>query len=284
MSILTKRVLLISLALLILAFTVVASANALNDIRKRGSISIGIHASHVPFGFIDSQGKNAGLEIDISHYVALKLLGSSSAIRFVPVTPTNRIPYIKRGNVDAVIATFSNTAKRRKVIDFTNNYYASGATLLAAKNSGIHAWKDVKGKKVCGVQGSYYNTHFSKMGLDMVNFPDTVEAYKALKGHRCIGIAFDSAQIVGKLKQSWWHKHYHMATSTIMIVPMGMGVRKGNDALRQALNKIILQMEASGYIYALQTKWGIPHTRFVIKHMLEARKKLGMSRKITASK
>lgn len=283
MSMLVRRNLFMLLALLLAGFAVAASANELDAIRDRGTISMGVHTSHAPYGFIDAQGRNTGLGIDLAHYIALKLLGSEDAVQFVPVSPANRIPYLRQGRVDVVIATLSETPKRRKVIDYTRDYYASGATALAAKDSGIDAWTDLKGKKVCGLQGAFYNTEFSKMGLDMVNFANTVGAYKALKAHRCIAFAFDVSQIVGKLRQPWWRAHYHMATPSILVTPMGMGIRKGNEALRHALNKIILQMEASGYIYALQTKWDIPHTQFVIKHMQDARKKLGTSKQISAS-
>lgn len=279
MPMLSKRIITVLLVMLLAGFAVEASANALDEIRDRGFISIGVHTTHAPYGFIDAQGDNAGFGVDLAHYVALKLLGSADAVHFVPVLAANRIPYLQQGRVDVIIATLSETPKRRKVIDYTRDYYASGATVLAAKSSDIHTWKDLKGKQVCGLQGAFYNTHFSKMGLHMLNFANTPDAYQALRDHRCIGFAFDVTQIVGKLQQPWWRAHYHMATPPILITPMGMGVRKGNDALREALNKIILHMEASVYIYALEAKWDIPHTRFVITHMQKARRELGMSRK-----
>lgn len=279
MSIFSTRIVSILLVMLLTGFAAEAFANALDDIRDRGVISVGVHTAHAPYGFIDAQGKNVGLGIDLAHYVALKLLGSEDAVHFVPVLAANRIPYLQQGRIDVIIATLSDTPKRRKVIDYTRDYYASGATVLAAKSADIHTWKDLKDKKVCGLQGAFYNTHFSEMGLHMLNFANTTDAYQALKEHRCIGFAFDVTQIVGRLQQPWWRAHYHMATPPILVTPMGMGVRKGDDALREALNKIILQMETSGYIYALETKWDIPHTRFVITHMQKAQRELAGSRK-----
>lgn len=274
MSLFNQRIVSFTLALLLIGFAGSASANALQDIQQRGTITIGVHTTHAPYGFIDAQGKNSGFGIDLARYVALKLLGSEDAVKFVPVTPANRIPYLRKGRVDVVIATLSETEKRRRVIDYTDDYYASGASVLTPKDADIHSWDDLKGKKVCGLQGAFYNTQFSKMGLHMVNFDNTSAAYQALKENRCAGFAFDVTQLVGKLRQSWWKEHYHMATPAILVTPMGMGARKGNDALRKALNKVILQMEASGYIYALETKWDIPHTKFVVEHMDKARQKL----------
>ncbi len=277
MPTLSQHITALLFVLLLTAFAVQASANTLDDIRDRGTISVGVHTTHAPYGFIDAQGNNAGFGIDLARYVALKLLGSEDAVDFVPVLAANRIPYLKQGRIDVIIATLSETEKRKKVIDYTRAYYASGASVLTAKDAPIHDWKDLKGKKVCGLQGAFYNTHFSEMGLNMINFATTPEAYKALEDHRCIGFAFDVTQLVGKLREPKWQEHYHMATPPILVTPMGIGVRKGDDALRKALDRIILQMEASGFIYALEAKWDIPHTRFVIEHWQKARHELGMS-------
>ena len=37
------------------------------------------------------------------------------------------------------------------------DYYSSGVAVFAHKNSGIGSWASLKGKKICGIQGAWYN-------------------------------------------------------------------------------------------------------------------------------
>lgn len=252
-----------------------AQADTLSDIKSRGKLIVGVKADYKPFGYVDANGKNVGLEIDIAHYLALKLLGSPDDLQLVPVTASNRIEYLRQGRIDLTLATMSDTKKRQQVIDFSRDYYASGTALMTRKQANIHSWADAKGKKVCGIQGSFYNTELSKRGIQMVNYPSTSEVYKALKDHRCIGFAYDDSALVGKLLDPAWGKTWHIATPAILETPWGIGIRKGEDALKKQVDGIVKQMESSGYIYALQTKWGIPHTDYVKKAMQDAQQNAG---------
>ncbi|RMF21118.1 MAG: ABC transporter substrate-binding protein [Cyanobacteria bacterium J083] len=250
----------------------------LGEIKNRAQIVIGVKTDYRPFGFIDQNGNNAGLEIDIARYVSKELLGSEAKIKFEPVVAANRIEFLQQGKVDIVIATMTDTPKRRQVIDFSENYYAAGTGLLTRKDSGVATWDDLKGKKVCGIQGSFYNKQLSEMGLEMLNFPGTAEAYTALKDGRCLGFAYDNSAIAGKLLEPEWAKDWHQPKTLeiILVQPWGMGVKKGESALLEAVNQAILKMEAENFIVDGEQKWQIPATEYVKNRAEMARKKLNL--------
>jgi polar amino acid transport system substrate-binding protein len=243
----------------------------LGKIKSRDQIIIGVKTDYLPFGFIDQNGKNAGLEIDIARYISKELLDSADKVQFVPVVASNRIEFLQQGKIDLLIATMNDTEKRRQVIDFSENYYASGTGLLARKDSGISNWDDLKGKKVCGIQGSFYNKELTEMGIEMVNFSGTAEAYTALKDGRCLGFAYDDSGLVGKLLEPEWSKDYHQAVPVILVEPWGMGIRKGDTQFLEAVNNSILKMEAEGFIVAGEKKWKIPATKYAQERMERAK-------------
>jgi polar amino acid transport system substrate-binding protein len=249
-----------------------SAKGTLADIKSRDKIVIGVKTDYVPFGFIDRNGENAGLEIDIAHYLTSLLLDSDNKVEFVPVVAANRIEFLQQGKVDLLIATMNDTEKRRQVIDFSENYYASGTGLLTRKDSGISTWDDLKGKKVCGIQGSFYNKKLIEMGIEMVNFPGTAEAYTALKDGRCVGFAYDDSGIVGKLLEPEWSQDWHQGLPVILVEPWGMGVRKGDSEFLEAVNYAILKMEAEGFIVKAEQKWKIPPTEYAQKRMERAKK------------
>ena len=243
----------------------------LGKIKNRDKIVIGVKTDYVPFGFIDENGQNAGLEIDIARYISTELLNSPDKVEFVPVVASNRIEFLQQGKVDLLIATMNDTQKRRQVINFSENYYASGTGLLARKDSGISSWEGLKGKKVCGIQGSFYNKELTEMGIEMVNFPGTAEAYTALKDGRCLGFAYDDSGLVGKLLEPEWSKDYHQAVPVILVQPWGMGIRKGDTQFLEAVNNSILKMEAEGFIVEGEQKWNIPATEYAQERMKRAK-------------
>ena len=246
----------------------------LAKIKSRDKIIIGVKTDYVPFGFIDQSGKNAGLEIDIARYLSSELLESEEKIEFVPVVAANRIEFLQQGKVDLLIATMNDTPKRRQVIDFSENYYASGTGLLTRKDNGISTWEELKGKKVCGIQGSFYNKELTEMGIEMVNFPGTAEAYTALKDGRCLGFAYDDSGIVGKLLEAEWSKDWHQGLPVILVQPWGMGVRKNDSEFLKAVNNTIIKMEAEGFILEGEQKWNIPATKYAQQRMERAKQLL----------
>ena len=250
------------------------TGNTLESIKERDKIVIGVKTDYTPYGFIDKNGKKAGLEIDIAKYVTNELLGSQEKVEFVPVVAANRIDFLKQGKVDLVIATMTITPEREKTIDFSEKYYSSGAGLLTRKDSGINEWDDLKGKKVCGIQGSFYNKELTQREIQMVNFPGTAEAYKALEERRCIGFVYDNAALLGKLLEPSWAKNWHQPLPTILERPWGMGIRKDDKVFLDAVNNAIIKMEAKGFVVEGEKKWNIPPTEHAKKRMKQAQEKL----------
>lgn len=247
-----------------------ALTNTLEKIQARDQIIIGVKTDYAPFGFIDENGNNAGLEIDIARRVAADLLGSAEKVEFVPVVAANRIDFLRQGRVDLVIATMTDTPERREIIDFSENYYSAGTGLLTRKDSGIQSWEDLAGKTVCGIQGSFYNKELGERGITMSNFPGTAEAYKALQEGRCVGFAYDDSALVGKLLEGDWAENWHLPLPSILPQPWGMGVRKGDSSFLAAVNDSILMMEAAGVIVDGEQKWQIPATDYAQERMQRA--------------
>lgn len=248
--------------------------STLGEIKAKDKIVIGVKTDYAPFGFIDKDGKNAGLEIDIARKLTEEILDSEDKVEFVPVVAANRIEFLKQGKVDLVIATMTDTPERRQEIDFSENYYSAGTGLLTKKDNDIKTWEDLKGKKVCGVQGAFYNKDLTEMGIEMVNFPGTAEAYKAVKDGRCVGFAYDDSALAGKLQESEWSKDWHQPLEAILEEPWGMGVKKGKKELLTAVNDAILKMEAEGFIVEGEKKWKIPPTKYAKERMQKAKEKV----------
>ena len=235
-------------------------ADVLGDIKAKGVLVVGTKADYRPFGFLDPSGKIVGFEPDLAADVARRL---GVRLELVPVIASNRIQFLQQGKIDLMIATTSDTPERRKIVDFIDpNYYGSGTNVLAPKSGRLGSWGDLKGKKVCLIQGAFYNKELQeKYGVEGVAFPGTAEAYAALRNGNCAGFAYDDTAIVGEMLKPEWSA-YEMPLDSILFVPWGIAVKQGEKGLVEFVSKASIDWHKSGLIGQLEKKWGVKATRF----------------------
>ena len=237
-----------------------ASADALKDIKAKGVLVVGTKADYRPFGFLDPSGKIIGFEPDLAANIAKRL---GVKLELVPVVASNRIQFLQQGKIDLMIATMSDTPERRKIVDIVDpDYYASGTNVMAKKSEHLKSWEQLKGKKVCLIQGSFYNKELQeKYGIEGVAFPGTAEALTALRNGNCVGFAYDDTAIVGELQKPEW-KGYEMPLNSILVQPWGIGVKLGEKSFADFVSKAIVDWHRTGLIEKLEKKWGIKPTKY----------------------
>src|SRR5436190_6563395 len=247
-----KWLTIVASAVLLAVFGVrMANADALEDVKKKGVLTVGSKADYRPFGYLDPSGKIIGFEPDLAADVAKRL---GVKLELTPVVASNRIQFLQQGKIDVMIATMSDTPERRKIVDIVDpDYYASGTNVMAKKSEGLKSWDQLKGKKVCLIQGAFYNKELQeKYGVEGVAFPGTSEALTALRNGNCFAYAYDDTQIVGEMQKPEW-KDYEMPLNSILVVPWGIAVKQGEKALGELISKAIVDWHKTGFIRQLET-------------------------------
>lgn len=243
-----------------LVAAVPAAADELANIKSKGTLVVGTKADYPPFGYLDPSGKIVGLEPDLAADVAKRL---GVKLELVPVVASNRIQFLEQGKIDLMIATMSDTPERAKIVDIVHpDYYASGTNVMAKKSEHLTSWDQLRGKKVCLIQGSFYNKELQeKYGIVGVAFPGTAEVYNALRNGDCVGFAYDDTAIIGQLQKPEW-KDYDMPLDSILVQPWGLAVRKGETAFAEFMSKTVTDWHKTGFIIQLEKKYGIKPTKF----------------------
>ena len=96
-----------------------ARADVLADIQKAGTLRVAVPQDFPPFGSVGTDLKPRGYDIDMAALIAKEL---GVKIELIPVTSTNRIPYLTTGKADLVISSLGKNPDREKVIDFSDAY------------------------------------------------------------------------------------------------------------------------------------------------------------------
>ena len=117
-------------------------------------ISVGISFDQPGLGFAQS-GQYEGLDVDVARYVVHELGYAESQIVFRQVKPANRERVLEQGQVDMVVAGYSITQERQKLVDFAGPYLAAGQDLLVRRTQyDIAGVEDLAQKRVCVAAGS----------------------------------------------------------------------------------------------------------------------------------
>ena len=171
-----------------------ASADALDDIKKSGKIRIAIDLGVPPYGMTDDKMQPSGSDIDTA-----KALAKDWGLEFVhvPTTGASRIPSLQTGKADLVISSLSYTAERAKVIDFSLGYAVLRTVIAAPKSVALKSLADLDGKTVGTVRGTTHDTQLTKegpKGMKLVRYEDdATEAQAFLSGQVDI---FSTAEMI----------------------------------------------------------------------------------------
>jgi glutamate transport system substrate-binding protein len=127
----------------------------MRDLAESGKVKIGVKFDQPGLGFKRAgQDTPAGFDVEIGKILAAKLGISADNVQWVETISDNREPFLQKGTVDFVVATYSITDDRRKVVGQAGPYYVTGQQILVKKGSDIKGVDDLKGKEVCSVTGS----------------------------------------------------------------------------------------------------------------------------------
>lgn len=129
--------------------TGVARADTLDDIKKKGTLVVGVKADYPPYGYRDPSGQIVGMEVDLANDIATRL---GIKLQLEPVVASNRMQFVQQGKIDLMLATMSVNEERKKAVGVVEPYYyASGVAILAAKSANIKTGADLKDKPVCAI-------------------------------------------------------------------------------------------------------------------------------------
>ena len=226
---------------------------ALDDIMKAKKITIAIPTDFPPYGFVGTDLKPQGLDIDTANYIAGKL---GVAIELAPVTSANRVAYLQSRKADLVISTLGKNPEREAVIDFTVAYSPFFQAVFAAKAMPVKSFADLSGKTVGVTRGAIEDQELTKQapaGVDIKRFEDnnaTVSSFVAGQ----VQLIATGASVAGNMMA----KNPQLGAEYKLLLkdsPNFIGVAKGENKLRLKVNDILVAAKQSGDLDKMAQKW-----------------------------
>ena len=234
----------------ILAF---AATLALGTAATAEPLKIGIAAEpYPPFASPDAAGNWVGWEVDFIKAVCAA--GQMECV-ITPVAWEGIIPSLTGGQIDAIMASMSITDERMQTIDFSDKYYNTPTVLVVAKGSGITPDAAGMAGKIIGVQVATIHEAYAQKyfpdAAEIKTYQTTDEGFQDLAAGRIDASQADSIAIDAFLASDVGKACCEAAGAVaddpaILGKGVGVGLRKGEDALKAQFNAAIAKVIADG--------------------------------------
>lgn len=251
-------------ARLLAAAALVAAGTAIGaGAAQAEAVKVGIAAEpYPPFTSPDPSGKWQGWEIDFVDAVCAE---AKLDCAITPMAWDGIIPALTTGKIDMIVASMSITPERLQTIDFSDKYYNTLPMIIGAKDMTFDATPAGLADKVLGVQAStihqaYAMKHFAPAGATIKEYQTQDEANADLASGRLDAIQLDSIAGQAFLKTETGtaccdSKGTVAADVDIMGPGIGVGLRKGDTALKDKVNAAIKAIRADGTYDAFTKKY-----------------------------
>lgn len=170
----------------------------MRELADDGKIKIGVKFDQPGIGFKGATDDTpVGFDPEIGKVLAASLGIAPEDIDWVETISANREAFLQKGEVDLVIASYSITDDRRKVVGQAGPYYVTGQQLLVKSDSKIESLDDVKGTEVCSVTGSTSLANIEKEGATPRGFDTYSECVEQVLNGTVDAMTTDGAILLG---------------------------------------------------------------------------------------
>lgn len=156
------------------AATRFSKSSRMYEVAKSGTVRIGVKFDQPGLGQKQTgEDIPTGFDIDIARMLAAKLGIPTEKVTWVETESEVREKYLRAGKVDFVVASYSLSDERRKVVGQAGPYYVTGQRLLVLKDSRIKDVDDIRSARVCAVKGSSALQNVKRKGARVVPVAST---------------------------------------------------------------------------------------------------------------
>ncbi|WP_116214225.1 glutamate ABC transporter substrate-binding protein [Streptomyces olivoreticuli] len=215
---------------------------------KGKKITIGTKADQPGLGFENpSTKKRSGFDVEIARMIAADLGFDEDHITFKTIPSEARETQIATGGVDLYVGTYTINDERKKQVGFGGPYYVAGQDLLVKADSSIKGPDDLKGKKVCSAAGStpLKRIKEAKYGVaEAMSQQGYQLCVQQLVGGSVDAVTTDDSILKGYAAEN--KGALKVVGNPFSKEPYGVGLKKDDKALRDAVDNAIEAHEKNG--------------------------------------
>jgi polar amino acid transport system substrate-binding protein len=242
-----------ALAALTLVSVSAARADALDDIKKAGVLKVAVPQDFPPFGSVGSDLKPIGYDVDMANLIGKEM---GVKVEIVPVSSTNRVPYLTTKKVDLVISSLGKNAEREKVIDFSTAYAPFFNGVFGPAEVKVSKADDLAGKTIGVTRGAIEDLELTKIApasATLKRYEDNNGTISAFLSGQVELVATGNVVAAAILARN--PPKRPEIKFLIKDSPCFVGLNKGEPKLLEKVDAIIAKAKKDGSLSQISQKW-----------------------------
>ena len=250
------RVLTLAAALMMFCAPALATDSSLTDVLMHEKLVLGLDPTFAPMGYTEEDGSIVGFDIDVAAEVCARL-----GVELVcqPIAWEAKEMELNNKNIDCIWNGMSISPDRMASMLISTPYMKNAMILVVRADSGIETKADLAGKKL-GVQGGSTaeealdeDAEFKASLGDVLFFDYNSEALMDLRQGGLDAVLMDL--VVAEYYITTEQAELVCLEETLMPEEYGIGFRKNDQALHDAVDEILFAMKDDGTLAAISEKW-----------------------------
>ncbi|MFF4298805.1 glutamate ABC transporter substrate-binding protein [Streptomyces vinaceus] len=216
--------------------------------KKRGHLVVGVKEDQPYLGEKDpASGRYSGFDVEIAKMMAASLGFDPKTTEFKTIASANRETALQNGQIDYYVGTYTINDNRKKQVGFAGPYFMAGQSLLVRKDEKeIKGPDDLAGKKVCSAAGS---TPYQRLAREypkavLVAYDTYSVCVDNLLTYQVDAVSTDDSILLGYAAKV--PEDLKVVGTPFSEEPYGIGVPRGDNALRFALDDALQEQEKNG--------------------------------------
>lgn len=245
-------------------------------IQQSRELVIGSDVTYAPLEFYDALAPDVldrpagepeppvrGIDSELAQLLGEQL---GVRVRFENISFDELIPSLRRGEIDLIMSAMSITQERARLVSFIEYFQAGTAMLVPAGNpEGIASLEDLCGRTVA-VQAATTQEQLIRTNEErcpggqqpsVLALPSGTEAILELKAGQADACLTDFPVAAYNAKVSGQGEDFEVAGDQIQPGPYGIGVRKQDAALRDAVRNALAAAITGGRYDDVLQRWDV---------------------------
>lgn len=233
-----------------------AYATSLADIKAKGELVIGLDDTFAPMGFRDESGNLVGFDIDLAGAVCEEL---GVKAKFQPISWDAKEMELSTGRIDCIWNGMSITEERKESMALTDPYLNNKIVVMTKSGIEIADKADLANFNI-GIQAKsaalevvQADDCYDSIKDKIMEYPTYDEVIMDMNAGRLDCMIVD--EVLGFYKNSKMNNAFGVAEFNFGDDFYGIGFRKGDTELRDAVQNAIATTIENGKAAEVSTKW-----------------------------
>lgn len=223
---------------------------------EEDTLKLGFDQAFPPMGFKDDGGEFVGFDIDLAKEVTKKL---NMKLELIPISWDAKDAELESGNINCIWNGFTMTGRENNYT-FSDPYMKNSQVIVVKDNSKISKLDDLKGLTLeVQSDSTGENTLNSEEKKDfknslgnVISVSDYMTALSDLESGGCDAVLIDEVLVRYNIQNG---KKIKVLDDNLSDEEYAIGFKKGNNELRDKIQKGLDELKENGKIEEISKKW-----------------------------